>query len=103
MAKALVEDLDVEGAEHIWKKINEANQRQTRFKETPDPLEINIQETPGSPTTKEEDEDRVVFIDLVSFMGKRKKQKVEKVVVKASELDQVLQEREADSVQFSLF
>jgi hypothetical protein len=51
---------------------------------------------------KKGDGDRVVLIDLVTFMGKRK-QKVEKVAVKASELDQVLQERGADSVQFSLF
>jgi len=94
MAKALVEGLDVEGAEQIWKKLNQANLKPKQRKE-----EIVGAEKP-TPTT-EEDKDRVVFINFITYL--KRKKKVEKVAVKSSEIDQVLKERQADNIQLSMF
>ena len=98
MAKALVEGLDVEGAEQIWKKLNQAN-----LKPEPRKEEIVEAEKP-TPTVKDEEEgkDRVVFINFITYLNKGKK-KVERVPVKSSEIDQVLNERKADNVQLSMF
>ncbi len=46
--------------------------------------------------------DKVVFVDFVTYLNKRKK-KVEKISVKASEFEQLLKEKQADKVQLSLF
>lgn len=104
MAKALVEGLDVEGAEQIWKKLNEANIKSKPREEEPIETETR-HETEPIPDTKTETEpepDKVVFVDFVTYLNKRKK-KVEKVAVKAGEIEQVLKEKQADKVQLSLF
>ena len=101
MAKALVEGLDVEGAEQIWKKINEANIKAMPKKEE-DAVEA---ETPKpAPEERKEtvDRDKVVFVDFITYISKRKK-KVEKVAVKADEIEEVLKEKHVDNVQLSLF
>jgi SNF2 family DNA or RNA helicase len=100
MAKALVEGLDVEGAEQIWKKLNQANTKAKPRREEP------VEPEPGKPTLtpeeKEEDPDKVVFVDFVTYLSKRKK-KVETVAVRTAEMDKLLQEKQADGVQLSLF
>ena len=51
---------------------------------------------------KEAHADKVVFVDLVTYLSKRKK-KVEKIAVKATEIETMLEEKHADKVQLSLF
>jgi len=104
MAKALVDGLDVEGAEQIWKKLNEANiKAKPRKKEdaVKPEIEIPAQKTVAS-KEKKESVDRVVFVDFVTYISKRKK-KLEKVAVKADEIEELLRERHVDNVQLSLF
>jgi hypothetical protein len=101
MAKALVDGLDVEGAEQIWRKINEAN-----IKAMPVKKEDTVKpETPKAISEEKEetsDRDKVVFVDFVTYISKRKK-KVEKVAVKANEIDEMAKEKQVDNVQLSLF
>ena len=101
MAKALVDGLDVEGAEQIWKKINEANIKAAPKKE--DEAVKTETSKPGPEERKEAiDRDKVVFLDFITYISKRKK-KVEKVAVKADEIEEVLKEKQVDNVQLSLF
>lgn len=100
MAKALVEGLDVQGIEQIWKKLNEANTKAMPRKE--ESVEAETEKTAITSDKKEADADKVVFVDLVTYLSKRKK-KVEKVAVKAAEMDKLLEEKQADKVQLSLF
>jgi len=46
--------------------------------------------------------DKVVFLDFITYISKRKK-KVEKIAIKADEIDDVLKEKHVDNVQLSLF
>jgi hypothetical protein len=103
MAKALVEGLDVEGAEQIWKKLNETNIKPMPRKDedTSEP-EIPAQKPATASEEKKEDKEKVMFVDLVTYLGKRKR-KVEKIAVKAAEIEDVLKEKQADTVQLSLF
>jgi len=101
MAKALVDGLDVEGAEQIWKKINEANVKAKPRKEE-DKAEPETPETAPEEKRETVDRDKVVFVDFVTYISKRKK-KVEKVAVKADEIDDIIREKHIDNVQLSLF
>jgi hypothetical protein len=102
MAKALVEGLDVEGAEQIWKKLNEANLKPEQTKEEPAEAAATSETESKPDIQKEAEPHKVVFLDLVTYLNKRKK-KVEKIAVKAAEIGQVLKEKQADTVQLSLF
>ena len=102
MAKALVDGLDVEGAEQIWKKINEANIKAMPKKEE-DVIEPEIETSEDAPEEKATvDRDKVVFLDFVTYISKRKK-KVEKIAVKADEIEEMLKKKQVDNVQLSLF
>lgn len=102
MAKALVEGLEVEGAEQIWKKLNEANIKAKPRKEEPVETETRPEIEPEQDTKAEMEPEKIVFVDFVTYLNKRKK-KVEKIAVKASEFEQVLKEKRADTIQLSLF
>lgn len=64
--------------------------------------EIPTQKPPTASEENKEDEDKVMFVDLVTYLSKRKK-KVEKIAVKAAEIEDMLKKRQADTVQLSLF
>ena len=113
LAKALVNGLDVEGAEGIWRKINEKNAEMTSKEVTED-----LQSEPGdekeSEKTKESktkpkpikiDPNKVVYVDFMTFVGnKRKRRKVKKMAMTQAELDEVIsKEGEQAQAQFSLF
>jgi SNF2 family DNA or RNA helicase len=97
MAKALVEGLEVEGAEQIWKKLNQAN-----IKGKPREDQAPIIEEKPVPIAEQnkEDPNRVVFVDFVTYINKRKK--VEKKTLTIGELKAVAKETQA-TVQLSLF
>jgi SNF2 family DNA or RNA helicase len=82
LAKALVEGLEAEGVEQIWKKINEKNQ---------DHL------FPG----QEETEEKVVVVEFAKYMNKRRRQ-AERLTVRVSELDGMVQEKGVPA-QLTLF
>jgi len=120
LAKALVEGMDVEGAEDIWRKINKKNAELTGkevIDETPTDDFRNISIGPDaeietvpepeketSPKEKQEDKNKVVFVDFVTFVGKkRKRKKVEKIAVTKKELEAMLAKNEKGYAQFSLF
>ena len=84
LAKTLVEGLETEGVEQIWKKINEKNQMRL-------PIEKE----------GETEKDRVVVVEFTKFLSKRKKQ-IERVEVKVSELSKIMSEK-GKVAQLSLF
>ena len=108
MAKALVDGIDIEGAEHIWQKINKANPKSklVENKILLEPVEDKIIKKVVKKKVDEviEDENKIVYVDFVSFIGKkRKKRKVETREVKQSELDAMIAEEKPAYVQMSLF
>ena len=96
----LVDGLETEGVEQIWRKINEKNQAQrvTSFTEEEQKEEdkVAIKEE-----KVKEDPNKTVVIEFTKFIG-RKKRQIERVEVKALELEQVLEEK-GQSAQLSLF
>jgi len=98
LAKALVDGLEIEGVEQIWKKINQKNQAQRAmpFSEEEIKSEVKVE-----PDKTEEDPNRMVVIEFTKFISRRKK-KIERVEVKASELKKVLEEK-GQNAQLSLF
>jgi len=113
LAKALVDGLDVEGAEGIWRKINEKNAEMTGKEVTED-----LQSEPGEekesdeakestpkPEPAKKDPNKVVYVDFMTFVGnKRKKRKVKKMALTQAEFDEMISEkREQIHAQFSLF
>jgi SNF2 family DNA or RNA helicase len=102
MAKALVNGLDVEGAEQIWKKINEANIKAKPEKEKEESVKTEIPKSGPEERKETIDRDKVVFLDFITYISKRKK-KVEKVAVKADEIDEIVKEKKVNNVQLSLF
>jgi hypothetical protein len=97
MAKALVEGLEVEGAEQIWKKLNQANLKTKSIKEeviTSDEIPIT------TPEQDQEDPNKIVFVDFVTYVNKRKK--IEKKKLTIGELQTIAKEKQA-AVQLSLF
>ena len=112
LAKALVDGMDVEGIEDIWKKINLKNTELTGKKvtgEVPDDLSIepdshSEKELDQTQRPKTEDPDKVVYVDFVTFIGKkRKKKKVERIAVTPEELDAMLANKEKSYAQLSFF
>ncbi len=95
LAKALVDGLEGEGVEQIWKSINEANKRPGQPQQTIEPVEENKKDEQERTEPIEEirdvplDPERVVFVDFVTFLGRRKK--VERKAMKAQELDQAIE------------
>ena len=101
LAKALVEGIDVEGAEDIWRNINLKNAEMTG--KTVNDEEADFVE-PKFPKPKEKDPKKVVFVEFKTFVGKkRKRKKVERMAVTEAELTKMLAENENASVQLSLF
>ncbi len=97
MAKALTEGLNVEGAEQIWKKLNQAN-----IKTKPNTEEVITPAQEPVPATEQQKEDpnRVVFVDFVTYINKKKK--IEKKTVAVGELEILTKEKRA-TAQLSLF
>ena len=113
LAKALVDGLDVEGAEGIWRKINEKNAEMTGKEVTED-----LQSEPGDqkesekakeqtpkPEPIKKDPNKVVYVDFMTFVGnKRKKRKVKKMALTQAEFDEMVDNTEKQiHAQFSLF
>jgi SNF2 family DNA or RNA helicase len=113
LAKALVEGIDVEGAEDIWRKINLKNAEMTGKEITDIPIEPEIEpkpdivpkpETKPKPKPKEKDPDAVVFVDFVKFVGdKRKRKKRETIAVTEAELSEMLKDNKKSHAQLRLF
>jgi len=113
LAKALVDGLDVEGAEGIWRKINEKNAEMTG-KEITEDLQGEPDDEKGSDEAKEStpkpepvkiDPNKVVYVDFMTFVGnKRKKRKVKKMALTQAEFDEMVDNTEKEiHAQFSLF
>jgi len=96
LAKALVDGLETEGIEQIWKKINKKNQRATPF--TKEGIKSEVKAEPGK---TEDDPNRMVIIEFTKFISRNKRQ-VERVEVKASDLKKILKEK-GQSAQILLF
>lgn len=97
MAKALTEGLNMEGAEQIWKKLNQANIKRRSEKEE---VTISDEKPMPTPEKKKEDPNKVVFVDFVTYINRRKK--IEKKTLTLAELERVAKEKQA-AVQLSLF
>jgi len=112
LAKALVEGIDVEGAEDIWRNINLKNAEMTG-KTVDEKDEVDILDSPETtqepeqqpvPKQKQKDPNKVVFVEFKTFVGKkRKRRKTERLALTEAELDKMLAENENASVQLSLF
>lgn len=81
LAKALVNGLDIEGAEDIWRKINEKNAEMTG-KEVTEDIPSKPDDERESEETKEsipkpqpikKDPNKVVYVDFMSFVGRKKR------------------------------
>jgi hypothetical protein len=112
LAKALVNGLDVEGAETIWRKINEKNAEMTgkditedRAPEPGDGRESGEEEEQSEPESPPTDPNKVVYVDFMTFVGRRRKRKkVTKVAMTQAELDEVIERNEEHMhVQLTLF
>jgi len=110
LAKALVEGIDVEGAEDIWRKINLKNAELTGKEAVETLIEIDIEPGPQpepeeapKPEPKEKDPNKVVFVDFVKFVGtSRKRRKRETIAVTEAELKDMLKEKKGQA-QLRLF
>jgi len=109
LAKALVDGLEGEGVEQIWKSINEANKKPVREQEPTESLTTNNDEQDQKTCEKSiqrtamegvQDEDKVVFVDFVTFLGRRRK--IERKAMKIEELDQAMESSKVVA-QLSLF
>lgn len=116
LAKALMDGMDIEGAEDIWRKINLKNAELTG-KEVIDDVPVDdfrgLLIEPDSSPKAETDQvkkpkrekkspNRVVYVDFVTFIGKKRK-KVERITVKPDELDAMLAKKEKAYAQLNLF
>ncbi len=95
LAKALVDSLEGEGVEQIWKSINEANKRPGQHQQTIESFAEDKHYEQEPPLSAEKagdmplDPNRVVFVDFVTFLGRRKK--VERKSMKAQEIGKSLE------------
>jgi len=97
MARALTENLNVESAEDVWRKLNQNNvQHNPAFVEDP----IGVPVKPSNGTIQREMPLTVKF-DLVTFISKRKSH-VETIEVDTKNLEEALEEVKG-AVQFSMF
>ena len=115
LAKALVDGMDVEGAEDIWRKINQKNAELTGkvvSDENPGGDSQYIPIEPDKPKTepetqkktKQKDPNEVIFVEFRTFVSKKsKRRKVKRMAVTEAELSKMLAENENASVQLSLF
>jgi len=107
LAKTLTEGLEDEGAEYVWKKLNEKNrvfdavsgyeslnQEDEVITPSIEPDYLIPQDHPG-------EEDKVIYIDFVAFRGKKKVK--DRMAIRAGEMDTVLEEKKKEAVQFSMF
>lgn len=97
MAKALMEGLEIEGAEQLWKKINQVNNKATKG--------VKLREPEKEPEAAKQEPaktnpNRTVFVDFVTYINKRKK--VEKKILTVEELEAVPKEKQAVA-QLSMF
>jgi superfamily II DNA or RNA helicase len=125
LAKALLDGLDIEGAEDIWRKINEKNAVAGKDESGGLPEEAEAPDAPESPAADSTDagdavdedspstlcppeqepgKDSVVFVNFTRFIGdgKRKRKRTEKKAVTKEELDEILAKEEGQA-QFMLF
>ena len=80
LAKTLVDGLDVEGAEGIWRKINEKNAEMTGKDVTkdlqgePDDEKENeeAKESTKKPEPIKKDPNKVVYVDFMTFVGNKR-------------------------------
>lgn len=105
LAKALVEGIDVEAAEDIWRKINLKNAEMTGKKVADIPIRPEMESEPDiAPKPKEKDPDKVYFVDFVKFVGdKRKRKKRESIAVTEAELSEMLKDNKRSHAQLKLF
>ena len=111
LAKALVEGIDVEGAEDIWRKINLKNAEMTGKKVADIPIKPEMESEPDivhkpeqTPKPKEKDPDKVLFVDFIKFVGdKRKRKKRESIAVTEAELSKMLKDNKKSHAQLKLF
>jgi PP-loop superfamily ATP-utilizing enzyme len=98
LAKALVDGLETEGIEQIWRKINQKNKAQRAMPFTEERIQSEVK---VESEKTEDDPNRMVVIEFTKFISRRKKQ-IERVEVKASELKKIIKEK-GQSAQLSLF
>jgi len=110
LAKALVEGMDIEGAEDIWRKINQKNAEMTGkhvigIEPGNDlaPVEPEGSDNLTSEPVKK-DPNQVVFVEFSTFVGqKRKRKKLQRMAVTQAELAEMLATDKIASAQLSLF
>ena len=113
LAKALIEGMDVEGAEDIWRKINLKNAEMTGKTVSDDMPDEQNQESEtetgpdqekSKPEPVKKDPNEVVFVEFRTFVGKKgKRKKVERIAVTSAELSEMLEKDNKASAQLSLF
>ena len=107
LAKTLTEGLEDEGAEHVWRKLNENNRVFDVLPENDQVAQDNEEITPSiepdctQPYDRNDEADKVIYIDFVTFRGKRKVK--DRMAIKADEMDTVLEGKKKGAVQFSMF
>jgi len=103
LAKTLVEGISGEGAENIWRKLNEKNAAYLAVDDGATNEEVSeAEERVNQIGLIEADPDRVVYVDFLTFTGRRKKG-AKRAAIKADEVDSVLKEEKKGTVQFSMF
>jgi len=111
LAKALVDGMDVEGAEDIWRKINLKNAEMTGKEVNDDPPDEPVQQPEvetepeiSKPEIEINDPNKIVFVEFKTFVGKnRKRKKIERIAVTPAELSEMLEKDKKASAQLSLF
>ena len=107
LAKTLTEGLEDEGAEHVWRKLNEKNRVFDGVLEHEVPTHENEVIAPSIepdypiPQEHPEEADKVIYIDFVAFRGKKKVK--DRMAIRADEMETVLEEKKKGAVQFSMF
>jgi len=107
LAKTLTEGLEDEGAEYVWRKLNEKNRVFDVVSEYESLTLKNEGITPSiepdyaMPKDHPEEADKVIYIDFVAFRGKKRIK--DRMAVKADEMETVLEEKKKGVVQFSMF
>jgi hypothetical protein len=103
LAKTLMEGISGEGAENIWRKLNEKNAVYSATDAVEEVAEINeLGDTTEEHIVAEPDSKRVVYVDFMTYTGRNKKVS-KRVAVKAEEVESVLKEEKKGTVQFSMF
>ena len=107
LAKTLTEGLEDEGAEYVWKKLNEKNRvfdavsGYESLNQEDEVITPSIEPDYPIPQDHPEEADKVIYIDFVAFRGKKKVK--DRMAIRAGEMDTVLEEKKKEAVQFSMF